>query len=429
MVRRLDPSLEGRAVAVMRDGKAADLSWEIRSKGISVGIRRGNLLALCPEAALVPFERERGEEVQRDLMDIYARHVPAVEPLSLTETFLDVGGLSPAPFPDIGRQVQVELGIVVSFGLGPTKLVARAAGLELAGKNSQGPIPPRSGEVLAIRDSPSFLAPLPVAYLYALPEEVPARLARQGFSTIGQVRGLSLEELARQFGWPLARRVAAAAAGGEPDPVRPLWPPPSLRLSRSFEGGLNDSGALARFLDEAAERLAREMADNGLACGEVALVFLGEGGRQDEATRRLTRPTRSRGALACGFKGLAERLLAAWGGGGAGSPASEPEAVDPPVGVEVRAGRVGPRRAQQLDFSHLFAPPVLGRVPGRDSEDVRAAVRELAWRFGRGVVQGRPVAGGEGAGEAGSGGRSRRESLLAFYDPLRAQAQAHVKTH
>lgn len=434
--RERDPSLVGRPVGVVRGGKVIDVSPEFRAKGIAPGLKRANLLELCPEACLLPYQAERYAQGQRRLLDLFARHVPAVEPVETTQTFLDVAGLAPAVCRRIGREALAEFKVAVGFGLGRTKVLARAAGLELARKGAA-----RAGVAPAAPPEQAFLDPLPVGYLYPLPAEVPARLERLGFRSIGEVRGLPFVELVRQFGRPLARRIATAAADGEADPVRRAWPPRSLQAVRRFEGGFGDRENLGRALGEVAEGFAREMADMGLACGEIVLSFAGEKGRREEATRRLAKPGRSRATLACALNGLAERLLESWPPG------------DPPVELEARAGRVLPSAAEQLDFDYLFGPPALApaissalpipRVsptssgspafpapPGAD--EAREVIRQLAWRFGGKVIRGLEESGGGASrqddddlsGDANR--RARRENLLTFYDPLRAGGRARV---
>ncbi len=428
------PTLAGRPLAVIRGGKVLDASPELGARGVVPGTKRCNLLELCPEARIITYRPERYEEGQRRFLDLLARHAPAVEPVETAQAFLDVAGLGAAFCERVGRAAWRELGVLVGFGLGPTKLVARAAGLELVRKGVSRP-----GEVLAVPDGPprgtapglagppgeavrAFLAPLPVGRLYPLPAEVSARLERLGFGTIGEVARLPLGELVRQFGRPLAQRIAVAAAGGEADPVRALWPLPSLRAIRRFEGGLSDREALRAALAEVAEGFSRAMSDRGLACGEVTLSFVSEGGRSKEASRRLTRPGRARATLACVLEGLAERLLDGWA------------ADAPPVEMEARAGRVLPLAGEQLDFGYLFGAggnreagggdaPGAGRESGRGpgvrratpvSREARETARQLAWRFGDRIA----VAREEPA--SGPFRRRRREELLAFYDPLRA---------
>ena len=390
--QKFNSLLAGRPVAVIQGGRVLDLSPEIRAMGIGPGIKRPNLLALCPEACLVPYEEERYEEGWRQLLDLCAAHVPAVEPAGITQAFLDVVGLDHSSVcRRLGREARARLGVSVVFGLGPTKLVARAAGLELAGRGTLRP-----GEVLAVTggedEARAFLDPLPVTYLYPFPPEVPARLERLGFGRLQEVRNLPVEELARQFGWTLARRIAAAAAGGEPDSVRAAWPPPSLSVTGRFAGGLAGREALEQVLRETAGRLAREMGSQGLACGEVSLTFRGEDGHRREVARRLTRPGRSPATLGCALSSLAERLLEGWPG------------ADPPVELEARAGRVLPRAAGQL--------ALWGDVPSPGS--VPEVVKELAWRFGGKVI------GDRNAADGGAYQRLRREDLLVYYDPLRA---------
>jgi len=404
--RRADPSLVGRPVAVVREGKVIDVSAELRAKGVVAGARPSNIFEFCPEVRLLLYRPERYAETRRRLLDLFARSFPAVEPVSTTETFLDTAGLAPAVCREAGREAWRELGIAVGFGLGPTKAIARAAGLRLTSREpgafSAVPAGPDAGG-RAVRD---FWDRLPVHYLYPLPPGVTVRLERLGFGTIGEVRRLSPTELARQFGWPLARRIAAAASGEDTVPVRGTWPPPSFSVLRRFEGGLDDRGRLAAALAEAADGLARRMAERGLAGGEVSLVFAGERGCRREAGRRLVRPTRSRSALLGALSGLTERLLAGW----------PPE--DPPVEMEVRVDRVLPPAAEQLGFEHLFGLPSPVRAPGAAAAGPAAVPPEAGPSPFTAAASQVPL--------AAAARRARRESLLAFYDPFRAGCSTRV---
>lgn len=432
-----DPALRGRPVAVLLGKKVLEASPELLAAGVEPGAGREHLLHLCPEACLVAYEPERYADGVRRLLDLYAEHVPAVEPVddSSGRAFLDVVGLdAPAVLRRLGGLARLELGVAVGFGLGPTKVVAWAAGCELLRKSG---VRPGALSVLS-GDIPSCLDPLPVRHLL-LPPEVLGRLERLGLRRWGEVRAVPLVELARQFGWATAGRIAAAAAGGGPDPVRTTWPPRHMEERLCFEGGLADREVLRRALGEAAGRLAREMSFQGLACGELRLAFTGEQGRREEASRRLVRLARSKEALESVLMDLAERLLGAWGGGRLGEPPKLPEPPELPVEVEVRAGAVLPRGGEQLTLD-----PVLGRgkaggavgVPAGSGGDARVADRVqaaagLAWRFGRRVVR---VAGEDeaeaGAPDGGSGDparhrrRERRERLLSHYDPLRARGRS-----
>lgn len=392
--QRLQPSYAGRPVAVVHRGRVFDLSPEARSKDLLPGLRRANFIELCPEACLVTYEAERYEEGWSRLLDVCARHVPAVEPLDPPRAFLDVGGLdSGAACGRIAAEALAEVGVPVGFGVGPTKVVAWAAALELERVG-----PARPGRILDASGGPGkpspqdFLGALPVSHLYPFSADVLSTLERLGLGTIGAVESLTVTELARQFGWPLARRLAAASSGGEKDPVRPSWPPRSFEVTMRFEGGLGGREALDQALARAADRLAAEMTAQGLASSEVSLALWGEWGHRAEDLRRLPRSVRARSSLVLALSHLADGLLDGW---------PEP---DPPVKLRARVGRALPRPGQQLTFSHALSG-------GR--EDIRQATDLLARRFGGKVVR--------GPEEGGPYRRSRRESLLAYYDPLRAR--------
>jgi len=435
------PPAGGPPVAVVRAGRVLDLSPELRARGIGPGIKRSHLLDLCPEARLVEYTPERYQDAWEELLDILAGSVPAVEPVEVGRAFLDLTGLEPGLCRRIGREALARSHVIVGFGTGPTKLMARAAGLGLLRRER----PPEPGETVAVpdtRDAGAFLASLPVSDLYPLPPGVTARLERLGLRTAAQVGEVPFEELVRQFGPAAAREIAAAAAGGRGDRVLSTWPLPFLKTVRRFEGGLRSREPLERVLSEVAGGFSGEMTAQGLASGELSLAFVGEGGQRLEASRRPARPLRSRAALLGGFQELADRLLAAWkhtDASGKSGRARPPRKPDPPMELEARAARLRPRPARQLDFSHLrgFASCRSGDGPAaaaRLRPDILEAVEGLARRFGEKTVMVAADAAWEGS-EAGArgcagggathgrptaGAASRRETLLSYYDPLRA---------
>src|SRR5205085_2712797 len=117
---------------------------------------------------------------------------PIVEPLSLDEAFLDVRGAVGlfGPPEEIGAkiraEVQREVGVICSVGVGPTKLVAKLAS---AHAKPDGLVHVRAGELR------SFLDPLPVRALWGVGEKPVETLSRLGirlanFTTLTRSRTL-----------------------------------------------------------------------------------------------------------------------------------------------------------------------------------------------------------------------------------------------
>ena len=84
---------------------------------------------------LVQFRQsiEADAAVSKQIREIFGRYTPLVEPLSLDEAFLDVGGSEGlfGPAPEIGRrikrEIRDELRLVASVGVAPNKFLAKVA--------------------------------------------------------------------------------------------------------------------------------------------------------------------------------------------------------------------------------------------------------------------------------------------------------------
>src|ERR1700751_1710237 len=102
---------------------------------------------------------------------------PLVEPISIDEAFLDLGGterlLGECPaqlIATLARRVEAELGITVSIGLSDNKFLAKlASDLDK----------PRGFAVLSRAEATAFLAPKPVTFIWGVGKQMGAALARE----------------------------------------------------------------------------------------------------------------------------------------------------------------------------------------------------------------------------------------------------------
>ncbi|NIT80052.1 MAG: DNA polymerase IV, partial [Thermoplasmata archaeon] len=148
-----------------------------------------------------------------------------------------------------------------SVGIGPNKLLAKlASDLE----KPDGFVVVRPGEEI------DFLKDLPISRLWGVGERTAQKFRALGVSTIGELQGLTLDELVSKFGRP-GRSLYNLARGIDPSPVVPERAARSIGHETTFTEDLTDREALKKTLFELSEEVARRLRGGGLRGGTVQL--------------------------------------------------------------------------------------------------------------------------------------------------------------
>lgn len=156
-----NPALKGKCVITGKErGIAASYSYEAKAKGVTRGMRVGEILKICPEAILLPSDYETYSIYSKRMFEIVRRYTPDVEEYSIDECFADLTGLRRhlrMPYEEMVRRIKhdldTELGMTFSAGLAPSKTLAK-----IASKWKK----PDGLTVIRARDIPTFLANLPI---------------------------------------------------------------------------------------------------------------------------------------------------------------------------------------------------------------------------------------------------------------------------
>ena len=105
-----------------------------RLYGVRSAMPMFKALAACPDAVVIRPDMAKYRDVGRAVRTAMLRLTPLVEPLSIDEAFLDLGGTRklhgecPAQLlAALARQVEAELRITVSIGLSDNKFLAKLA--------------------------------------------------------------------------------------------------------------------------------------------------------------------------------------------------------------------------------------------------------------------------------------------------------------
>jgi DNA polymerase IV len=235
--QRDDPALRGRPVVVAWRGARSVVcaaSYEARAFGVRSAMPALRAERLCPDAVFVPPDFPRYKAVSRQVREIFRAHTDLVEPLSLDEAYLDVTApklASPsatATAEAIRAQIREATQLTASAGVAPNKFIAKIAS---DWNKPDGLFVVKPGQVEA------FLTPLPVGRIPGVGRVMQARLAALGIETVGDLRGVPLQELQQRFG-SFGASLHRRARGIDERPVQPDQPVQSISAEDTFTSDL-----------------------------------------------------------------------------------------------------------------------------------------------------------------------------------------------
>jgi DNA polymerase-4 len=268
--KRDRPELADRPVIVGggRRGVVTAACYVARRHGVRSAMPMFKALRACPDAVVICPDMAKYAAVGRELRGLMQRLTPLVEPLSIDEAVLDLSGteaLHGAPpavvLARLAREVEAQLRLTVSIGLAPNRMLAK-----MAAERDK----PRGFAVIGAAEAASVLAPMPVGALPGIGPKAAARLAAQGFTTLGALAALTPAEALRRLG-KHGPELVALARGEDRRAVVPDRGARSLSAETTFERDLASLAELERALWPLAEKLAARLKAKGLAAGGVVL--------------------------------------------------------------------------------------------------------------------------------------------------------------
>ena len=362
---RRRPELAGRPVVVGGlgpRGVVCSASYEAREYGVRSAMPTARARALCPHAVYLPPDFTAYSAASAAVMRIFSDVTPLVEPLSLDEAFLDVGGATrllgrPAAIAAaIRARVADELGLTCSVGVAPTKFVAK---LGSARAKPDGLVVVPAGRVV------EFLHPLPVEALWGVGERSAQALRRLGLTTVGDLARAPIGMLRGALGEAAAAHLHELSWGRDPRRVSPDQVEKSIGAETTFDVDCADAAALRRAVLALAGKVGRRMRHAGVVGRTVSIkVRLAD-------FRTVTRARTLPGATDV----TREIFETAWGLFEALYPGGPPPVRLIGVRVESLVAADGAPRQVMLG------------TPEHGWREAEAAADAAAARFGRSVVQ------------------------------------------
>ncbi len=342
--KRDRPELAGRPVLVGGGtrGVVTAACYVARMYGCRSAMPMFKALKACPDAVVIRPDFAKYGQASRAIRALMQPLSPLVQPLSIDEAVVDLRGteaLHRAPpaavLARFASRVEAEVGLTVSIGLAPNRLLAKlAAGLDK----------PRGFAVLGA-DAPGILADWPVRKLPGIGPALERRLHALGITHLAHLQALD-DRAARarlgDDGPSLARR----ARGEDSRPVTTDHDTKSISAETTFDTDLAAVPELEQPLWHLCEKLARRLREKEFAAGGVVLKLKTARFALRTRAARLPGPTAlpdvlfaaARGLLLREADGTAFRLI----GIGAspllpGTEADRGDLADPDAGRRVAA--------------------------------------------------------------------------------------------
>jgi len=271
-VERLrDPALRGVPVVVGGAGNrgvVAAASYEARQYGVRSAMPMAHARRQCAALRVVPPDQRAYGAASRQVFTVIRSFTPLVEPLSVDEAFLDIGGLwmhheSPTAFANSLRAaIRSETGLPSSVGIATVKLLSKLASNDA---KPDGVLVVPAGTELA------YLHPKQVRSLWGVGEATYARLEQIGVQTIGDLARVPPGTLIRRLGPSLGTHLSSLARADDPRPVETGEGAKSISVEQTYERDLLGREVLDRELLRMSDRLSLRLRRAGFVARTVTL--------------------------------------------------------------------------------------------------------------------------------------------------------------
>lgn len=288
--KRDRPELLSKPVIVGggRRGVVSAACYVARTAGVRSAMPMFKALRACPDAVVIKPDMAKYAAAARRIRALMEGLTPLMQPLSIDEAVLDLRGteaLHRAPpavvLARFARDVEREVGVTVSIGLAPNRLLAK-----LTAERDK----PRGFAVLGAAEARDWLAPQPVTLLPGVGPALARRLEAAGITRLGQLGALEAREAARRLGEE-GPGLAARARGEDARPVDPGREAKSISAETTFETDITAREELERPLWRMCEKLSRRLREKELAAAGIVLKLKTAGFALRTRNARLPAPT------------------------------------------------------------------------------------------------------------------------------------------
>jgi len=224
------------------------------------------------DAVFFPVDHEYYKQISDRIMRLLGAYASSLEQVSIDEAYLDVTVQVEGSFEKacvyaqkIKQDVKAQVGISLTVGVGPNKLVAKIA---CDSKKPDGLT------VVKPDESVKFLAPLPVDRLLGVGKKTFVRMEQLGIKTVGDLAQFNVQRLLEVFGKTLGLYFHNAANAVDNEPVVEQGEAESISKIGTLKQDTRDLEVILQKTDELVETVFREVTERGYSFKTISIYVV-----------------------------------------------------------------------------------------------------------------------------------------------------------
>lgn len=225
-------------------------------------------LQLCPDAVVLRPDMEKYQRESGRIRELMRAAAERVEQVSIDEAYLDFGQAESRAEPAaralarLSLQIERRVGVTVSIGLGPNKMLAKLAS-DLR--------KPRGFAVIGRGDALDVIGPMPVGALPGVGPVMAGRLQAMGLNHVADLWSASPDEMTYRFGLWGRRLIAFARAEDARKVAADRRRSVTIAAETTFNRDLRAKSAIEPILETMCQSLSRRLVKAGLAASGLTL--------------------------------------------------------------------------------------------------------------------------------------------------------------
>ena len=292
-------------------GAVATANYAAREYGAKSGIPISHAKAKLSgrkDAVFLPVDFDYYGEMSANAMRIISSFADVFEYVGRDEAYLDVTARCGGDFgraahlaQQLKNSVRRGTGLGCSVGVSFNKLLAKMASSHQK---------PDGLTIVPPGQSDAFLDGMGIRSIHGIGNKTEARLTEMGLTTLGDVRGLDVFELVREFGRKAGTYIYNAVRGADHEPVRERAPSAQYGKLVTLGRDSSEYGYLAGRLAELCGGVGEMLAENAKMFRTVGVQLIDTSLSSKTKSRTLKAPTASTDALRKASSQLLKEALA-----------------------------------------------------------------------------------------------------------------------